>query len=112
MSHTQAFWLRTLRLPPLKPFALPPGCPGERVGLRGQGERPRSWSHSGGPGERVGVMQESRDPGADILGQQLYRFTLKPFGFAHCGSIHSSLLAPVAAWFKSHYHHYRWEDAG
>ena len=24
----------------------------------------------------------------------------------------SSLLAPVAAWFKSHDHHYRWEDAG
>ena len=58
MFHTQAFWLRTLRLNPLKPFALPPGCPGERVGLRGQGERPRSWSHSGGPGERVGLMQE------------------------------------------------------
>ena len=24
----------------------------------------------------------------------------------------SSLLAPVAPWSKSHYHHYRWEDAG
>ena len=78
MFHTQAFWLRTLRLNPLKPFALPPGCPGERVGLRGQGERPRSWSHSGGPRERVGLKQESRDPGAHSLGQQLYRCTLLP----------------------------------
>ncbi len=60
MFHTQAFWLRRLRLNGLKPFALPPGCPGERVGLRGQGERPRSWSHSGGPGERVGLMEEGR----------------------------------------------------
>ena len=37
MFHTQVFWLRRLRLNPLKPFALPHGCPGERVGLRGQG---------------------------------------------------------------------------
>ena len=58
MFNTQVFWLRILGLNPLKPFALPPGCAGERVGLRGQGERPRSWSHSGGPGEMVGLMQE------------------------------------------------------
>ena len=69
MFHSEAFWLRTLRLNPLKPFALPPGCPGERVGLRGQGERPRSWSHSGGPGERVGLMQE--DPQFPFTGDIL-----------------------------------------
>ena len=58
MFHTEAFWLRTQRLNPLKPSALRRGCPGERAELRGQRERPRSWSHSGGPGEMVGLMQE------------------------------------------------------
>ena len=83
MFHAQGFWLRTLRLNPLKPFALRPGCLGERVGLRGQGERPRSWSHSGGPGERVGLMQE--DPQLDHAVRSLSNVS------------HSSLLASHTA---------------
>ena len=38
------------------------------------------------------------------------QFVVAPW--AHWGSIHSSLLGPVAAWFKCHYHHYPWEDTG
>ena len=40
-------------------------------------------------------------------------FTLKPFGFAHLGlNPLKPFLAPVAAGLKSHYHQYRWQDAG
>ena len=45
MFHSGAFWLRTLGLNPLKPFPLPRGC----------------------GGKRVGVMPESRETGAEIL---------------------------------------------
>ena len=48
-----------------------------------EGERPRSWSHSGGPGERVGLMQE--DP-------QLYHAVRSLTNVSH-----SSLLASHTA---------------
>ena len=40
-----------------------------------------------------------------------YSLTLKPFGFEHCGSIRSSLFAPVVAWVKAYYHRYHGEGS-
>ena len=35
------------------------------------------------------------------------------FGFAHLGlNLLKGVLAPVLASLKSHYHEYRWQDAG
>ena len=69
--------------------------PGDSA-LRGQGERPLSWNHSGRPAETVGVIRE--DP-------QLYHGTA-----ILIENSHSRFVAPFAARFKSHCRNYRWED--
>ena len=100
----QAFWFRTLRVNPLKPGATAGTLQAEK--------------HCSGlptiPGGRgvaaAGSLHLWRPTVVSCCNEFEQCFTLKPFGFAHSCSIHTSHLARVAAWVKAHYHQYHHEE--